>query len=756
VAVAALLISLWLLYPAAPIRASGAPPDHGDASVAPSITARKAAGQRPNRLASETSPYLLLHAFNPVDWYPWGQAAFDKARRENKPIFLSIGYLTCHWCHVMERESFSDSDVADLLNRYFVSIKVDREERPDIDRVYMAAAQALTGSGGWPLSVFLTPDRRPFYAGTYYPPEPRDGLPGFKKVLQAIHQAWSDNPGRITAAADGITARLINEPADPPAKTAAADEALMAEAFRHFDISYDPAHGGFGRAAKFPRPVVLNFLLHWYHRSGKKQARDMVFATLDHMAAGGIHDHIGGGFHRYTVDPAWRVPHFEKMLYDQAQLAVAYLQARQLGGEPSYAQTARDIFNDVHRDLTSPQGAFYTARDADSPLPEDPSREGEGAYYLWRWKELTAALGRDNAAVFGYVYGVRRGGNVEKDPWNEFGNKNILYRAHDIAAAAKHFRRPPGDIRQVIADSVYTLRRRRAARPAPRLDDKIITAWNGLMISALARGYQVLGDQRLLSDGQRAARFVMEKLYDPQRASLLRRYRAGKAGLDGHLDDYAFFIQALLDLYESDFDIAWLQQAVRLTTEQLALFGDDGRGRFYETRRDPSLPLRLIGDTDGALPAANSIAALNLLRLAAMTGRTDWRQRAERILSAAAGTLQQYPESMSQMLVAIGFSLDKPRQVIIVGRPQAADTRQMLRRVQRTFSAGRIVLLADNGPRQRQLADWLPFVASLKTTGGQATAYVCRNTICQLPTTDPDRLSQLLAHNRQEGESHDP
>ena len=749
-----LLGALWLLPPAT-VRAT-TDSAAGEATVAAFVAARRGAGDRPNRLISETSPYLLLHAFNPVDWYPWGPAAFEKARREKKPIFLSIGYLTCHWCHVMARESFDNAAVAELLNRHFVSIKVDREERPDIDRLYQAAGRALNGSAGWPLSVFLTPDRRPFYAGTYFPPEPRDGLPGFKRVLETVSRAWRDDPGRIAAVAGEITARLNSETDGPPNRSGDVDESLLAEAFEQFEMSYDMRHGGFGRGAKFPQPSVLAFLLHWYHRSGDRRARKMVFATLDHMRAGGIHDHVGGGFHRYSVDRAWRVPHFEKMLYDQAQLATLLLEARQLGGPPAYEDTARRIFDWVRRSLADPAGAFCAARDADSPRPEDPSREGEGAYYLWRLQEIREVLGREKAEVFAHVYGVRREGNVENDPWKEFPGRNILYRAHAPSEAAARFGVSEEEIRRIIADSLRTLRRRRAARPAPRLDDKVITAWNGLMISALARGYQVLGDAALLADARRAAAFILEELYDPQRNRLLRRYRGGRAGLDGHLDDYAFFSQALLDLYESDFDIAWLQRAVALTEAQAEVFGDDGRGRFFETPPDPSLPLRLIADSDGALPAGNSVAAANLLRLAAMTGRSQWRRRAERILSAYAGTLRQYPEAMPRMLTALSFRLDPPRQVVIAGRPGAADTRRMLQVVHRSFSAGRVVLLADGGPGQRQLAAWLPFVADLKPTGGRSTAFVCRNHVCRLPTTDPGKLSRELTENRQQGESHEP
>jgi hypothetical protein len=708
------------------------------------IAEELAKGKKPNRLIHQKSPYLLQHAFNPVDWYPWGEEAFEQARKQGKPIFVSIGYSTCHWCHVMERESFDNPAIAAIMNQYFVSIKVDREERPDVDRVYMSATQALTGGGGWPMSVFLTHDLKPFYAGTYFPPDSRYGRPGFRDLLEAIHKAWLTNRQKILQSADQITAHLQQRTA-PQATDANLTEALLAKAYNQIAASFDSHYGGFGNAPKFPRPVTFNFLLRYYHRSGEKKALEMTLRTLRKMAEGGMHDHIGGGFHRYSVDDQWRVPHFEKMLYDQAQLAVSYLEAYQITKEPFYAEVAQDILDYVLRDMTGPHGAFYSAEDADSPLPENPEEKGEGAFYVWTKKELGEILGAETGKIFNYYYGIEENGNALSDPHGEFTGKNILYVAHSLDETAKQLGKSPAEINKLLQKSRQKLFQVRATRPRPHLDDKVITSWNGLMIGAFARGYQALDEPRYLKAAERAASFIVAKLYDPDQKILLRRYRDGAAGLEAHLDDYAFLVYGLLDLYEAALDVKWLAHAIDLTEKQIALFWDKANGGFYDTSgKDETVLLRMKEDYDGAEPTGNSIAALNLLRLAQMTDNDDWKQKGAQTIATFADRLQQYPSIMPQMLAALEFQLDKPKQIIIAGVPEAADTQKMLREIHSRYLPNKIILLADGDEGQKHLSKYLPFIASVSILNGKATAYVCENYVCKLPTTDVAVMAGLL------------
>src|SRR5437773_2740602 len=557
-----------------------------------------------NRLAQEKSPYLLRNAHNPVDWYPCGEEAFAKARRENKPIFLSVGYSTCHWCHVMAHESFESEEVAAIMNREFVNIKMDREERPDVDRVYMTFVQATTGSGGWPMSVWLTPDLKPFVGGTYFPPEERYGQPAFKKVLERIATAWKEDHDKIVQQGSKIVEALRESQSAAPVE-GKIDGSVADTAYRQLDRSYDPKEGGFGNAPKFPRPVTLNFLTRFYARDPKsdagKYALDMALFTLRKMAAGGMHDHIGGGFHRYSVDRYWHVPHFEKMLYDQAQLAIAYLDAFQITKDRQYQSVARDILDYVGRDMTSKEGGFFSAEDADSPVAGlglsavtaysaeaaakagsakagDPghSKTKEGAFYTWTKKEIDMALG-DAAEIFDFHYGVQAHGNAPEgsDPHDEFRGKNILIERHTIAQTAEHFKKTEEQIRKSLAQSRTKLFGIRAKRPRPHLDDKIIAAWNGLMISAYARAAQVLDDPRYLEIATRAANVLREQLYDSSRKILYRNYRQGRSDIQGFADDYAFVIQGLIDLYEASFDIEWLKLAIQLQETQDRLFFDE-------------------------------------------------------------------------------------------------------------------------------------------------------------------------------------
>ena len=623
-----------------------------------------------NLLANEKSPYLLQHAHNPVDWRPWGPEAFAKAREEDKPIFLSIGYSTCHWCHVMERESFEDERIAELLNRHFVPIKVDREERPDVDRVYMLFVQSTTGSGGWPMSVWLTPDLQPFFGGTYFPPEERYGRPGFAAMLEGIAAAWEGDRENVLSNGAALADELDRQAASGPG-AGFVDTGTLESGFYYFRRTFDVKYGGFGVAPKFPRPSVFSFLLREHARTGNQEALDMVLQTLRAMAGGGIHDRLGGGFHRYSVDQQWRVPHFEKMLYDQAQLAVSYLEAFQITGDDFFAGVARGILEYVLRDMTDSEGGFYSAEDADSAIdPAQPEVKTEGAFYLWPEGELEAALA---------------------DP------------------AAK--------------ERLLAMRNR---RPRPDRDDKILTAWNGLMISAFALAAQALDEPRYQLAAERAAGFILSRLHNGQKGPLLRRYRAGESAVPGFLEDYAFLVQGLLDLYETGFDPACIETAVRLTEEQCRLFEDTANGGFYASAAgDSSLALRLKDTDDGAEPSGNSVAALNLLRLAQFTDRNDFRECAGRIFRSFAGTMNAAPGALPLMLAAFGYSLAPPKEIVIEGHADSADTRAMLRAVRRRF---------------------LPYkIVQFTGSAGKATAHVCENQVCSLPVNDLPAFERLLA-----------
>ncbi len=658
-------------------------------SVADPTPARS---EHTNRLAHEKSPYLLQHAHNPVDWYPWGEDAFAKARRENKPIFLSVGYSTCHWCHVMAHESFESEEVAAVMNREFVNIKVDREERPDVDRVYMTFVQATTGGGGWPMSVWLTPDLKPFVGGTYFPPEDRYGQPGFKKVLERIAAAWKENHEKIVEQGGKIVAAL-RESQSTPAAEGKIDAAILDAAYRQIERSYDPKEGGFGSAPKFPRPVTLNFLSRFYARNPKsesgKQALEMALFTLRKMAAGGMHDHLGGGFHRYSVDRYWHVPHFEKMLYDQAQLAIAYLDAFQITQDRQYQSVARDILDYVARDMTSKEGGFFSAEDADSLFEHGKPEHGEGAFYIWTKKEIDAALG-DAAEIFDFHYGVQSHGNAPEgsDPQDEFRGKNILIERHTIAETAKQFKKSEDEVRQSLERSRKKLFAIRAKRPRPHLDDKIIAAWNGLMISAYARAAQVLDEPRYLETATRAAKFLRANLYDEKSKLLFRSYRDGRSAVEGFADDYAFVVQGLLDLYEASFDVEWLKFATQLQETQDRLFFDAKNGGYFTTSgKDASVLLRMKDDNDSAEPAASSVAALNLLRLSQFCDDKQLEDRARKTIDAFAATLSHFPSAMPQMLVALDFSSSKPRQIVIAGKKDAPETKALRNGGASSFSA---------------------------------------------------------------------
>ena len=677
----------------------------------------------PNRLASEKSPYLLQHAHNPVDWYPWGDEAFEKAAREDKPVFLSIGYSTCHWCHVMERESFENEEIARLLNENFISIKVDREERPDVDRIYMLFVQASTGGGGWPMSVFLTPDRKPFFGGTYFPPDSRYGRPGFASILENLARAWRMDRARIEQSGAQVIEQLREYSALSAGAGYAAGRDVLDSAFYAFRRSFDSHLGGFGAAPKFPRPSVYNFLLRYYAETGTGEALDMVLLTLREMAKGGMNDQLGGGFHRYSVDERWFVPHFEKMLYDQAQLAVSYLEAFQVTREPQYAETARTIFEYLLRDLAHPDGGFYSAEDADSAVdPSRPNDKREGAFYVWSHDELVRALGREDAAIFSRLYGVEERGNVRDDPHGEFDDCNILYRA----------REPQPEEQAALAAARDKLLRIRSTRPRPHLDDKILTAWNGLMISAFAKGAQVLGEPRYEQAARRAIDFLRSALWRESDSTLLRRYRQGEAAIEGFLDDYAFLALGLLDMYETSFEAAHLAWAVRLAERAIKLFEDPGEGGFFSTAARPELVLRLKDDYDGAEPSGNSAMTLALLRLARFTGRDDFRASAERALKAFGRRLAAAPTAAPQLLAASLFASAKPMEIVLAGPSADPEMFAMLKAIRERFLPNAIVMRGEYSP------------VAMPAIEGRPTAYVCENYACKLPVTRIKALEASL------------
>jgi uncharacterized protein YyaL (SSP411 family) len=697
-----------------------------------------------NRLILETSPYLLQHAHNPVNWYRWGDEPFERARKEGKPVLVSVGYSTCHWCHVMERESFEDEEIAAYLNTHFVCIKVDREERPDVDELYMGAVQLITGRGGWPMTVVMTPDRRPFFAGTYFPP--RDGGPrggtGFLTVLREIISVHKGKPERIRELATRVTERLqavaaAGRPGDlpgPPAIRSAAQE--LAEAF-------DPVHGGFGGAPKFPTPPTLMLLARYHRRTGDPQALRMLVLTLTRMARGGIRDQIGGGFHRYATDRAWQVPHFEKMLYDNAQLAVVYLEAHQLTGRADLATVAREILDELDQGMSHPDGGFFSAFDADSPVPGGApaadggghAREHEGWFYTWTPAELAAVLDAEHAAAVTTFFGVTPAGNFE--------GRNILHVAMSPELAAAKLGTTPAALERTLAEARGQLAAARARRPPPLRDDKVIASWNGLALSAFARGAMVLGEPRYAARAVRAADFMLQRMRTKD-GLLHRTYREGQARNPGILDDHAFVAQGLLDLFEATHEPRWLSAAVDLHELLARRFLDRQHGGFFLTALgDEKLLTRSKPQNDGAEPSGNSVAMLNLLRLAELSGKPAHRQEAERGLRALA-TAMKSGSSAALLLSALDFYLDTPLEIALVA-PVGGSAAALEQVVHRAFVPNRVLLVTSEGAALGGLAPQVPLLEGKVAQGGRPTAYVCREQRCELPTTDPVVLARQLA-----------
>jgi hypothetical protein len=697
--------------------------------------------RKPNHLIHETSPYLLQHAHNPVDWFPWGEEAFERARRENKPIFLSIGYSACHWCHVMERESFEDEEIARLLNEHFVSIKVDREERPDVDTIYMNAVQLMTGGGGWPLSVFLTPDLKPFFGGTYFPPGDRQDSPGFRRVLEEIAAVYSGGHDNVVKTAEQLTAALRQCCDIEPRGRSDAEisRAMLAAAFRSISASFDGDHGGFGYAPKFPQPTALAFLLRYYAATGEPHALSMVEMTLEHMARGGIYDQLGGGFHRYSTDARWLIPHFEKMLNDNALLAGIYLDAWRATGRPFYERIVRETLDYVLREMTGESGGFYAAQDADSGGVE-------GQYYLWTAEEIRAVVGAKNADVVMRHFGVEPIGNFE-------GAKSVLSIVATADEVAKQLRLDIAEVEAAIAEGRRALFELRRERISPPTDDKIVAARNGLMISAMARAGAALKETRYLEAARRCADFVLTHTRRDD-GGLWRTWRQGKCRANGCLSDHAFVIAGLLDLYEASFDPRRLEDAVALVEGMVARFYDERDGGFFFSEKGyPPSFVRTKDSYDNPDPSGNAMAVCDLLRLAELTERESWRKKALVTLRLFLPTMAKAPLATAQMLSALDFHTAPPRMVVIAGSLDLPATRALIEAARRPFASNTILALADptdrtTFERTRQL---VPALEGKTAIGGQPTAYVCQARTCGPPIIDP---SDLIKQMGERSKSH--
>ncbi len=692
-----------------------------------------------NRLFLESSPYLLQHAHNPVNWYPWGDEAFETARKLGRPVLLSVGYSTCHWCHVMEEESFEDKEIARYLNENYIAIKVDREERPDIDSIYMTAVQMLTGSGGWPLTVWLTPERKPFFGGTYFPA--RDGdrgaRMGFLTLLQKLKAAYEEHSDRVVQAATQITQLIRDNLALDPKAQGLPRVQLLRQAAGAYRKKFDPTYGGTQGAPKFPSSLPIRFLLRFYWHTGHEELLAMATLTLAKMAAGGIYDHIGGGFHRYSTDVRWLVPHFEKTLYDNALLTLAYLEGYQATGREDFARVAREILRYIERDMTSPEGAFYSATDADSMAPS--GHREEGWFFTWTPAEMEAVLGKERARIATAYYAVTKEGNFE--------GRNILHVPKPLDVVAQELGIPAERVRAVIQESKDLLYNARSKRPLPLRDEKILTAWNGLMISAYARAALVLGAVHYADRAERAADFVLTHLRKDRR--LLRSYKDGQARHNGYLEDYAFFIAGLLDLYEATGNPCWLKEAIALDRVLEEHYEDKQEGGFFRTSDDhEELLAREKPSYDGAEPSGNSVHALNLLRLHEFTTKDRYRVRAEKTLRAFGETLRKAPTALSELLLAVDYYLDKPKEIIIVTPKSRAEAGPFLAQLRTTFVPNRIVTVVTEGQELAAQAKLIPLLQGKVAQGGKTTAYVCEKGVCQLPTTDPAVFARQISQLR--------
>jgi uncharacterized protein YyaL (SSP411 family) len=691
-----------------------------------------------NRLGSEKSPYLLQHAANPVDWYAWCDEAFAAAKAQNKPVFLSIGYSTCHWCHVMAHECFENPAIAERMNRTFVNVKVDRKERPDIDAVYMTVCQAITGSGGWPLTIIMTPDRKPFFAGTYFPPESRHGCIGMRELTDRIEDLWTNRNQELLKSADQVTELFRKHGSSASGRL--PEISLLTTSLNELTEEYDPVHGGFGGAPKFPTPQKLIYLLRCWKRFKDDQALQVVEKTLQGMRHGGIYDHVGFGFHRYATDETWLLPHFEKMLYDQAMIAVACLETCQATGREEYAQTAREIFGYVLRDLRSPQGGFYSAQDADS--------EGEeGRFYVWAKQDVEKALTPQEAAIWNRVYSVGTEGNFFDEATKEKTGANIFHLKKPLREWATQMKMSHQELCALLDKCRRKLYRVREKRVHPFRDDKILTDWNGLMIASLALGARVLNDHQYEIAARAAADFILSTLRDDQ-GNLLHCRRNNESAIPAFLDDYAFLIWGLIELYQTGFDVKYLEAAIALNDRLLQRFWDDRDGGFFFTASDhEELLFRKKSIHDGAIPSGNSVSAMNLLRLARITGDMQFEQKAEQISRAFAGIIQQSPSAVAFHLTTLDYLMGPSHEIVIAGEQDSPAVQTINLTLSTRFLPNKIVMLVPDGKQAAAIRKIAPFTASFKGEKGKALIYVCTDRSCKKPTIDIEEMINLLTDN---------
>jgi uncharacterized protein YyaL (SSP411 family) len=676
-----------------------------------------------NRLINESSPYLLKHAYNPVDWHPWGTEAFDLAKQKNKPIFLSIGYSTCHWCNVMEEESFADPEVAALINEVFVPIKVDREERPDIDHIYMRACQLLSPSCGWPLTLFLAPDGKPFYAATYIPKENRFGRAGLLELIPRVQQIWQEERLSVLKSAESINAAVISSTINLPGAEMTSE--VLDSAFQKYSDNFDSQYGGFGNSTKFPNALTLMNLLRYWHSTGNKKALSMVEQTINAMRNGGIFDQLGYGFHRYSTDQTWRLPHFEKMLYDQALIAMTYVETYQATSKKEYAKVVDEIFSYVLSEMHSPVGPFYSAESADS--------EGEeGKFYLWETEEINQVLNKKEAVLARELFHIKEEGNYIDPLIGKRTGKNVLFIDNDIEQTEKF-----EAIRKKLLKA-------RALRPRPDLDDKVLTDWNGLMIAALAKGAKALDQPVYGEAAKQAAQFILDDLRTPER-KLLHRWRLGQAGLDATAADYSFLIWGLLELYEWDFDVRWLEAALTLTDELINSFWDQKLGGFYLTaERKGALIPRIKESLDGSLPSSNSVAMHNLIRLSRLTGDHTYEEKGTKISKVLSNKVKNFPAPFPMLLSALNFALSPSQEIVIVGQADAPDTKKMLKVLRENYMPNAVVLFKPVSEDTPAIVKHVGFVEFMNSINNKATAYVCTNFKCEFPTNDPNKMLDSL------------
>ncbi|MEP6818343.1 MAG: thioredoxin domain-containing protein [bacterium] len=682
-----------------------------------------------NHLINETSPYLLQHAHNPVDWFPWGTTALETARREQKPILLSIGYSACHWCHVMEHESFENEAIAKLMNENFVNIKVDREERPDLDQIYMSAVQMMTHHGGWPMTVFLTPDCVPFYAGTYFPPEDRYNMPGFPRVLISVADAFRERPEDIQQTAASVLNELKRATAALESNELLTKE-LLDTSYRAMIKNYDSTNGGFGGAPKFPPAMSLEFLLHTFYRTADQRALDIVGHTCRKMAGGGIYDQLGGGFHRYATDARWLVPHFEKMLYDNALLARLYLHYYQVSRDEAARVVAEGILDYVVREMTDSGGGFYSTQDADS--------EGvEGKFFIWNRDEISELLGERDAARFAAYYNVTTGGNFE--------GENILNVTRDLREVAASENISVEELSETLARARQLLFTAREKRVKPARDEKVLTAWNGLMLAGFAEAATILNRSDYLEVAKKNAHFLLNNLR--RDGLLLRTYKDGHAKLNAYLEDYAFFIDGLVTLFETSGELQWLEEACSLTATMIDEFWDDEEGGFFYTGRShEDLIVRSKDFFDNATPSGNSVAAEVLLRIGLLTDSVDYQRRATTILRLMAATVQRYPSGFGRLLCAMDFYLGTPKEIVLIGEPGTSQTRALQDEIWKAYSPNKVV--AQSSPGDSRASEFIPLLRERPQLNAKATVYLCENFTCKAPTTDPKELASQLLTDR--------